>query len=186
MNVQVVAETIQPGGTESTILAAFVALDGASEEHDAQVKQATVGVNNQLAEVLPPFMIPTLYIPLQKIPRMATGKIDRQKLRAIGSTLTSNDLAILSRSDGERRAPQSDAERLIQGLWADVLKIGPDSISVEDSFFRMGGDSIGAMRLVGLARQNGLSLTVPDIFQNPVLRDLAALHTSTPVFLSVD
>jgi aryl carrier-like protein len=174
-NVQVVAETIQPRGTENKILAAFIALNATGEEHDAKFKQATVGLCDRLVKVLPSFMIPTVYIPLQSMPRTITGKIDRRQLQAHGSSLTSKDLATLSRIDGERQAPQSDMERLIQGLWAEVLKIDPDSISTEDSFMRLGGDSIGAMRLVGMARHKGLSLEIRDIFRNPILRDLAAV-----------
>ncbi|OBT64153.1 Nonribosomal Peptide Synthase (NRPS) [Pseudogymnoascus sp. 23342-1-I1] len=173
--IQVFAEPIQPRGTENKILAAFITLDSSGEEHDSKVKQVTIGVNDHLSEVLPLFMIPTVYIPLQNIPRSITGKIDRRQLREIGSSLTAKDIAMLSRLDGERRAPESDMERLIQRLWAEVLQIDLDSISADDSFIRMGGDSIGAIRLVGVARQNALSLTIRDVFQNPILRDLATV-----------
>ncbi|KAM5449084.1 NRPS cluster protein [Microsporum canis] len=177
VNVQVVAETIQPMGAGTSILAAFVSLGTTDETHDAAVKKAVHGVNDRLAISLPPYLIPTTYIPLQTIPRMPTGKIDRSRLRSIGASLSSEDLAQLSRSDSERLPPQTEAERLIQGLWAEVLKVDPDTISADDSFFRIGGDSIGAMRLVGMARQKDFSLTVRDIFRSPVLRDLAALQS---------
>ncbi|POR38790.1 Nonribosomal peptide synthetase [Tolypocladium paradoxum] len=178
--VQVVAETIKPQGAGSTILVAFVAIDGLmdEEEHGGAVRQATAGVVERLAEALPPFMIPSVYIPIQAVPMLATEKVDRRSLRALGSSLTAKDMAALSRSDGDRRAPQTDTERLMQSLWAEVLHIAAGSISINDSFFRIGGDSIGAMRLVGMARQNGLLLTVRDIFRNPVLHDLAALDVS--------
>lgn len=175
--IQVFAEPIQPRGTENKILAAFVTLDSVSEEHDSKVKQVSNGVNDQQSEVLPLFMIPTVYIPLQNIPRSITGKIDRRQLRKIGSSLTAKDIAMLSRLDGERRAPESDVERLMQKLWAEVLQIDADSISIDDSFIRMGGDSIRAIQLVGVARQNGLSLTIRDVFQSPILHELAALCT---------
>ncbi|KFY22082.1 hypothetical protein V493_06851 [Pseudogymnoascus sp. VKM F-4281 (FW-2241)] len=179
--IQVFAEPIQPRGTENKILAAFINMDGAGDKHDSKVKQVSIGVNEHLSEVLPLFMIPTVYIPLQNIPRSITGKIDRQQLREAGSSLTAKDIAMLNRLDGERRAPESDMERIIQRLWAEVLQIDIDSISIDDSFIRIGGDSIGAIRLVGVARQNGLSLTIRDVFQNPILRDLAVVcaHGST-------
>ncbi|RDA85881.1 hypothetical protein CP532_2707 [Ophiocordyceps camponoti-leonardi (nom. inval.)] len=176
---QIIAETIQPKGVDSKMLVAFVALDGARDmtpdEYDDLVRQATTGLNDRLAETLPVFMLPTAYIPLQTLPMMATGKADRRQLRAIGSALSARDIARLSRVEGDRRPPRTEAERTVQALWAEVLKVDPDSIGIDDSFFRIGGDSIGAMRLVGLARQQGLGLSVRDIFQNPVLRDLAAL-----------
>ena len=185
-DIQVFAEPIQPRGTENKILAAFITLDGAGEEHDSKVKQISIGVNDHLSEVLPLFMIPTVYIPLQNIPRSITGKIDRRQLREVGSSLTAKDIAMLSRLDGERRAPESDMEWLIQRLWAEVLQIDLDSISVDDSFIRMGGDSIGAIRLVGVARQNGLSLTIRDVFQNPILRDLATVSAQGSTSSVVD
>ncbi|KDB21383.1 hypothetical protein H109_06681 [Trichophyton interdigitale MR816] len=175
--VQVVAEAIQPRGVGNPILATFVSLGGStSEPHDTLVKKAVQGLNDRLAASLSSYLIPSLYIPLQMIPRMATGKIDRSRLRSIGAALSAGEIAQLSRSESERLPPQTDAERLIQALWADILEINPDTISADDSFFRIGGDSIGAMRLVGMARQNNFSLTVRDIFRHPVLRDMAAVQ----------
>lgn len=173
--IQVSAESIQPGGSGSKILAAFITLEDAGEEHDSKVKQVTNGVDSHLSEVLPLYMIPTVYVPLQSIPRTITGKLDRQKLRDIGSSFTANDIAVMGRLDGERRPPRSDVELLMQRLWSEVLEVELDSISIDDSFIRMGGDSIGMIRLVTAARQNGLSITIRDIFQNPILHELATL-----------
>ncbi|KFX97278.1 hypothetical protein V490_02860 [Pseudogymnoascus sp. VKM F-3557] len=173
--IQVSAESIQPGGSGSKILAAFITLEDAGEEYDSKVKQITTGVDGHLSEVLPLYMIPTVYVPLQSIPRTITGKLDRQKLRDIGSSFTANDIAVMGRLDGERRPPRSDVELLMQRLWSEVLEVELDSISIDDSFIRMGGDSIGMIRLVTVARQNGLSITIRDIFQNPILHELAAL-----------
>lgn len=179
-NVQIVAETIQPRGTENIVLVAFVALsydEGTMDENDysGTVGRATVGLNDVLAEWMPPYMIPTVYIPIRRIPIMAAGKVDRRQLHTLGSSLTSQDIAALSRPDNRLLAPQSEMEKLMQDLWAEVLDISPNSISIADHFFRIGGDSIGAMRLVGLAQQKGISLSVRDIFRTPILRDLSVL-----------
>lgn len=179
-SVQIIAETIQPKGADGKILVAFVALDSAkdlaSEEYEDAVRQLTIGLNERLGETLPVFMLPSAYIPIQTVPMMTTGKADRRQLRAIGSALSAKDIARLSRVDGDRRGPRTDNERLIQVLWAEVLHVEPESIGIDDSFFRIGGDSIGAMRLVGNARHKGLALSVRDVFQNPILRDLASLE----------
>lgn len=178
-NVEVVAETIQPHGAKGIMLVAFVSLGSdegmIDEEHGKAVRSATLGIVEQLAGRLPPFMIPAVYIPICKIPMTATGKTDRRQLRGYGSALTSTDIAALSRIDGERRAPTNDSERLMQGLWAEVLNLEPNNIGIDDSFFRIGGDSIGAMKLVGLARRSGLVLAVRDVFKRPIMRDLCAL-----------
>src|SRR5690606_36736290 len=65
-------------------------------------------------------------------------------------------------------------ERQLQTLWAATLKVPPQDVGAGDDFFLSGGDSISAMRLVAKAREaGGMPLTVADIFQHPVLADLA-------------
>jgi len=59
-----------------------------------------------------------------------------------------------------------------------MLRVPPDGIGAGDKFFLSDGDSISAMRLVAWARETGVfdgsSLTVADVFQHPILSDLAA------------
>ncbi|OAA35077.1 non-ribosomal peptide synthetase [Metarhizium rileyi] len=177
--VTAVVETIQPKGSAANMLVAFVCLGSEDamreEDHERAVRDATRGVAEKLDGVLPQFMIPGVFIPIRKIPMTATEKTDRRHLRSYGSSLTPTDIAALSRTEGERRPPTNDAERLMQGLWAEVLNLEPDSISIDDGFFRIGGDSIGAMKLVGLARRTGLTLAVKDIFRFPIMRNLCTL-----------
>lgn len=182
-NVQVVAETVQPRGVPSKMLVAFVALEGAwdavsSEEYDATVGRATVGVTEQLAKTLPVFMVPSLYIPIRAMPMSAAGKADRRRLQEMGSSLSAKEVKALSRAGEQRRAPQTEAERAMQALWAEILNMDADSIGADDSFFRIGGDSIGAMRLVGMARYKGFGFSVRDVFQSPVLSELSTLDAA--------
>ncbi|KAM0598800.1 hypothetical protein ACHAPN_002155 [Verticillium nonalfalfae] len=60
-------------------------------------------------------------------------------------------------------------------LWAQVLDLDDSQIGKQDNFFRMGGHSILAMKLVGAARKAGLKLTVALIFQYPRLANLATV-----------
>ncbi|KAK8920223.1 Nonribosomal peptide synthetase dtxS1 [Metarhizium anisopliae] len=177
--VTVVAETIRPKGSHGIMLVAFVCLGSrdevSDEDYEQAIRGATRGIAGELGERLPPFMIPSVFIPVRNIPMTPTGKTDRRHLRSYGSSLTLTDIAALSRTEGERRAPTTDSEQLMQGLWAEVLNMEPGNISIDDSFFRIGGDSIGAMKLVGLARKTGLPLAVKDVFKYPVMRDLCTL-----------
>lgn len=70
-------------------------------------------------------------------------------------------------------------ESQLQGLWAQVLGIDAASISANDHFFRKGGDSIAAMRLLGAARDSGVALAIADIFQKPHLSNFA--RTARPI-----
>ncbi|OBT64868.1 Nonribosomal Peptide Synthase (NRPS) [Pseudogymnoascus sp. 23342-1-I1] len=178
-DASVVAEVITPEGSSNAILVAFVGLgeaaDGGDDKAKAVMRRITAGAEEKLAEVLPAYMIPSAYIPINKVPMTATGKTDRRRLREIGGSLTLEQLAELNPCRGEQQQPSTAAEGQLQRLWAAVLGIAASSIGVDDSFFRIGGDSIAAMRLVGAAREQGLSLTVADVFKQPRLSEQALL-----------
>lgn len=180
----VVAEVIKPQGGEHNLLVVFVEVGvGGGPEGDAEVNmlvfaRMTAGIGDKLTATLPTYMVPRAYVPVERIPMTATGKTDRRQLRDLGGTMTLEQLAALQPSPGERRPPSTQAERQLQQLWASVLNIGADSIGLDDSFLRMGGDSIQAMRLVGAARKQGVLLTVTDVLHYPTLVDLAARASS--------
>lgn len=60
----------------------------------------------------------------------------------------------------------------MQQLWAHVLSIEPDSIGLDDHFFRLGGDSISAMKLADEARKIGLEVSVADLLRNSTLASM--------------
>jgi amino acid adenylation domain-containing protein len=135
-----------------------------------------------LATSLPAYMIPTLFIPLTQIPlTKSSGKLDRARLRRIVETLPTSILAAYRlASDVNKRAPSTPMEKTLQQLWESVLNVTPPgSIGADDSFFRLGGDSITAMKLAVAARAEGISLAVVDIFRTPKLSEMAAQCTST-------
>lgn len=69
-------------------------------------------------------------------------------------------------------------EKKLLGLWSDLLDMVEDTIEKDDSFFSLGGDSIIAMRLVGAAREEGLSMTVADVFKNPTFADMTRVSST--------
>ncbi|CAE7003018.1 Cyclosporine synthetase [Pyrenophora teres f. teres] len=170
---QMAVEVILPSEeSKHATLAAFVRL-----EQDYCHIPAVV---DALAERLPTHMIPTIFITLEVFPMTTSGKTDRKVLREIGASFTPQQLANVRTSrQGQKRQPTTPAERAMQQLWAGVLAIAPDSIGLDDSFFRLGGDSIAAMKLVGEARRAGIQLTVADLFRNPRLDQLTAAATAS-------
>ncbi|KND40607.1 condensation domain-containing protein, partial [Streptomyces stelliscabiei] len=68
-------------------------------------------------------------------------------------------------------APRTEAETRIAEAWATAL--GLTNVSVEDSFFDLGGDSIRAIVLVGAIRSAGFQVTVQDIFEHRTIAELA-------------
>ncbi|KAF1845025.1 nonribosomal peptide synthetase 6 [Cucurbitaria berberidis CBS 394.84] len=68
----------------------------------------------------------------------------------------------------------SPNEEKLRGLLSRILGISETDINPSDSFFELGGDSIGAMRLVSEARAQGLNINVAQIFQSKSLSELAS------------
>lgn len=66
----------------------------------------------------------------------------------------------------------ADVERKLWSLWSTALGLSPNVVRHQDSFFKLGGDSITAMKMVSAAREEGLVLTVADVFNNPVFEDM--------------
>jgi aryl carrier-like protein len=66
-------------------------------------------------------------------------------------------------------------------LCAEVLRIGHESISREDDFFRLGGDSLEVMRLTTKANERGLVLKAADVFKTSKLASLAEKAALTSI-----
>ena len=126
-----------------------------------------------LAKALPKHMVPTLYIPLARLPLTSSGKLDRRQLHAHANAMTESHVAMFRLAGGSGREPSTDIEKTLAGLWESVLHLDAGSIGMDAQFFRMGGDSIAAIRLVTAARSKGVSLTVADIFRNATLSEMS-------------
>ncbi|MFD8530672.1 amino acid adenylation domain-containing protein, partial [Streptosporangium canum] len=100
---------------------------------------------------LPDYMIPAAIVVLEAMPLTANGKLDRRALPA-------------PERETSGREPATDRERLLCGLFAEVL--GVERAGADDGFFDLGGDSILAIQLVARAREAGLGLTPKHVFQH--------------------
>ncbi|KAJ3498097.1 hypothetical protein NLG97_g1389 [Lecanicillium saksenae] len=184
-----VAEVIALGGRkDKAMLAAFVTMRSDIEARNDSFTDAValsdgielVGLHPQidasLSQQLPAYMVPTIFFRLTQLPLLPSGKTDRKQLRNLGDTLTPQNLLDLqSKRKGIKRAPRSDAQKRLQKLWAHVLNIDSGSIGLDDNFFRLGGDSIASMKLVGMARGQGIALSVSDIAKMPILENQASV-----------
>ncbi|KAK9708291.1 hypothetical protein K7432_009731 [Basidiobolus ranarum] len=133
---------------------------------------------------LPSYMVPNIWVPLGSIPINTSGKIDRKRLSTFFGTLSLE--AVISVQNGgvnEQDSSLTSIEQMIQGIWSQILNITASSISIDDSFYQLGGDSISAIRVSSSSRQNGFSLSVKQIMQNPTIRAQASVITPINVKL---
>ncbi|MEV7939327.1 amino acid adenylation domain-containing protein [Kitasatospora sp. NPDC088264] len=117
-----------------------------------------------LAESLPVAAVPTAYVVLDALPMTPSGTVDR---RALPSP------AAPDAADLPYTAPRTDTERLLAGIWAEVL--GVARVGVEDGFFELGGDSILSIRVISRIRAAlGLAVSPRQLFDTPTVAGLAA------------
>lgn len=177
---QVISDVFKPYGSDNPILVAFLKAEGTEAWHKL------AGVDQRLATMVPKYMIPTAYITLKEFPMTATNKVHRKGLRETFAQMTLEQIVSQDAlRASSHRAPKSAPEKVLRDLWADVLKINPATISTDDSFLRIGGDSLGAMRLVSAARKKGLTLSVADVFRQPKLGALAEVISSQEVIVQL-
>lgn len=118
-----------------------------------------------LQEDLPAYMIPSRLAVIDEIPLNASGKVD-------DAALPDFELA-----DAFLREPETEKEKLLCQAFEEVLGLAAGR---ESDFFRLGGDSIKAIRLVSLLRDSGYGVEVKDILRlRTVARIAAALTENT-------
>ena len=129
-----------------------------------------------LLGTLPRYLVPSVFLPLGFVPFNRSGKIDRELLRKHAARLPRLALAAYA-SPEIKQCPLTPTEVILCKLVASVLALGLHDVGTNDSLFQLGADSIAAMRLVGLARDEGFQLSVADVFRYPRLCDLAGSMT---------
>ncbi|MGO1885976.1 MAG: amino acid adenylation domain-containing protein, partial [Citricoccus sp.] len=114
---------------------------------------------------LPDHMVPAVLTELAQLPVTANGKLDR-------GALPEPDLGLQGVSG---RGPESESEKLVAELFREVLALSESTeLSVDDDFFRLGGDSILASRVINRAAGHGLHVTLRGLFEQRTVRNLAA------------
>ncbi|KAI0612957.1 HC-toxin synthetase [Pyrenophora tritici-repentis] len=178
----VVVDSARPESLDSrTALIAYLqpSAIAAEETHILSldpIKEDLVALQTSLSGALPHYMLPNYFIPISRVPLTTNGKTDRRKLKELVSSLTREQLLEygLQTSLGDKKQqPSTSAEFALRDLWAQTLGVDAETIGTDDQFFRIGGDSILAIKLVSTAAKQGLQLSVTDFFESPALSDMA-------------
>ncbi len=118
---------------------------------------------------LPEHMVPRRYVYLEKIPLTGNGKVDRGGLpdpeqEGMGGAGV--------REAREKRGPRNEQERIIAGIWEEVL--GVKGIGVQDDFFELGGHSLRATQVVSrISEAFALKVPLRALFDAPSVEGLS-------------
>jgi hypothetical protein len=117
-----------------------------------------------LEAAVPSYMVPSLFVCLDRLPVAANGKVDR-------NALPSPDR---SRPELANRfiEPRTRTEKILSTLWSEVLNIEP--VGALDNFFELGGDSIAVFRLIArITNTLHIDVAPQTIFNALILEQMA-------------
>ncbi|KAJ5829834.1 uncharacterized protein N7525_008087 [Penicillium rubens] len=176
----VIAELIKPVGIQRPRLIMFVydpatvettvGIDSTCHDHrglflpPSRQNQAYLeGVRDHLNQHLPPYMIPSHFLSLSRLPLSPSGKADRKTLRQVASKMDRETLEMyLDNPVAEKRKPTTEQERFVRASFATALSLNEEAIGMDDSFFALGGDSITAMRVLTLCRRRNMAISMQE------------------------
>jgi hypothetical protein len=109
-------------------------------------------------------MVPSIILTIDSVPLTANGKVDRKALPDPFNSVSARR---------EFEAPAEGMERLLAGVWKDVLKI--EQVSANDNFFDLGGHSLLSLKVASAVEQkSGWSMDPRILFFNS-LRQIASM-----------
>ncbi len=114
-----------------------------------------------LGRSLPDYMIPAIYIPIDRIPLTPNGKVDRKALP---------EPSIKAIHKNQYSPPVTERQKLLCQSWEEVL--GVDRVGIDDDFFDLGGDSILTIKIVARLRDKGYRVSAREIFREKTIAGL--------------
>jgi amino acid adenylation domain-containing protein len=162
------------------IAEAAVGIDGSADDarltaylvaaHDGELPAAD-DIEQRVRQRLPAYMIPARYVYTASLPRTSSGKLDRRTLRSISGSDTHVHVPY--------RAPGTALEETLAALWSEML--GVPRVGIDDDFFRLGGHSLSAARLiVGVRTMLRKEIALTDLYRTPTLHELARTIEAAP------
>ena len=150
----VLARAEIPG--DRILVAYVVAEEGRSLEE--------AGLRTFLKRSLPEYMVPSVFVPCERLPLTSNGKVDRAALLA---------LPLRRERSTRSRPPSNEAERTLARIWRDVLRL--ERVGVTESFFDLGGHSLLLTQVQARVKQAfGRELSMLELFEHPSIESLAA------------
>ncbi|WP_349409515.1 amino acid adenylation domain-containing protein [Pseudalkalibacillus sp. SCS-8] len=146
---------IRERGENEKYISAYVVLNGDDTD-------GITSVTDYVWRTLPDYMQPSFIVPVDRIPLTINGKIDK-------SALINKENEIIANNFEE---PKNELEMNLSEIWKDLFQ--RKKISINHSFFDLGGNSLIAIKLINMIRnQFKCNLELADILSNVTIKTLA-------------
>ncbi|KAI6104324.1 hypothetical protein F5141DRAFT_182380 [Pisolithus sp. B1] len=176
---------------EKILVSYFVPVDGptlngfTSEISDAEepdgmksipkYRRLIKDIREHLKKKLPSYSIPSLFVPLHRMPLNPNGKIDKPALPFPDTAYAHASAAGRKLAGGNKARTASPTEHELCLIWSNILPNPPDSIPLDESFFDLGGHSILATRLIfEIRKQFVVEAPLGLVFAQPTVSGLAS------------
>ncbi len=129
-----------------------------------------------LESKLPDYMLPNVFISLNQLPLTVNGKLDRKAL------------PIPEFKGEEYIAPRNELEQSIAHIWQELLQV--ERVGIQDDFFKLGGNSIEAIRIISLIKELGYQLQLKELITQRnianIIPKLTPIEKKKDLFVELD
>lgn len=142
---------------------------------DVSARNQVTEVRQYLQEKLPQYMVPSIWIVIEAWPLLISAKLNRKLVTKWLVSMEDHFYNQLMALNGQEldHGDMSELEFTLRQIYSDTLSLPPDQIPIDRPYLSLGGDSLGALRVLSHCRNAGISLTVEDVLRSGGIRDLA-------------
>jgi tyrocidine synthetase-3 len=149
------------GGPDDTYLCAYVIPIPPHTPGTADALRAAE-LREHLAVELPDYMVPPYFVMLEKMPLNPNGKVDRKALPEPDRT-----------AGRDYVPPRDEREKVLVGIWSEVLGVPGSRIGIHDNFFRLGGHSLKAAALAAqIHKAFSVEIPIAELFKKPTVKGI--------------
>jgi amino acid adenylation domain-containing protein len=122
------------------------------------------GLRPQLLRQLPDYMVPSVFVKLERLPLTPNGKIDRKALPSPSADRPQLKATYV--------APRSELEQNLASVWQRALRL--ETVGRDDTFFDLGGHSLLMAQVRNtLSQELSIDVSIVDLFKYPTIGTLA-------------
>ena len=150
------------GEGDNRYLAAYYVADSVLDEN---------AMRKHVGQFLPEYMVPAFFLKLDALPASPSGKIDRKALPEVSGKVSENP-------------PSAGLEQQIADIWEKILRFR--GIGRDESFFRVGGNSLLAVRMQSdVQKQLGLEFSMSEFYGAPTIEALASRQKTDYIQMAI-